>query len=178
MVRLAPLPPSRSQKGPPETKDATVMLGRPKHYSISWSEPQGGTRQGSTPNRSQRGSQRGPGLRRGVALVLQGRQPGIRSGAVQSQTVVPVWPTRAVGHGADRIRDAKGNRNGRPARSGRGRDCRAAGRAAGRSGAVVLSSFLLCGTHPGRFRAETPLIPMFRFPEPALYLDGAQRLLS
>src|SRR4051794_3988498 len=26
MVRLAPLPPSRSQKGPPETEDATVML--------------------------------------------------------------------------------------------------------------------------------------------------------
>src|SRR4051795_8632331 len=26
MVRLAPMPPSRSQKGPPETEDATVML--------------------------------------------------------------------------------------------------------------------------------------------------------
>src|SRR4051812_27088348 len=27
----------------------------------------------------------------------------------------------------------------------------------------------LCGTHPGRFRAETPLVPLFSFPEPALY---------
>src|SRR6185295_2496814 len=37
------------------------------------------------------------------------------------------------------------------------------------SDVVVLSSFLLCGTHTGRFQAETPLIPMFRFPEPALW---------
>jgi hypothetical protein len=36
------------------------------------------------------------------------------------------------------------------------------------SGAVVWSLFLLCGTHPGRCQAETPLIPLFRFPEPAL----------
>jgi hypothetical protein len=36
------------------------------------------------------------------------------------------------------------------------------------SDVVVWSLFLLCGTHTGRFQAETPLIPMFRFPEPAL----------
>jgi hypothetical protein len=44
------------------------------------------------------------------------------------------------------------------------------------SGAVVWSLFLLCGTHPGRCQAETPLIPLFRFPEPALFftnLSGA-----
>jgi hypothetical protein len=34
---------------------------------------------------------------------------------------------------------------------------------------VVLSSFLLCGTHTGSFQAETPLILMFRFPEPTLF---------
>src|SRR3954469_4497935 len=37
------------------------------------------------------------------------------------------------------------------------------------SGGVVSSWSLLCGTHPGRFQAETPLIPLFRFPKPALY---------
>jgi hypothetical protein len=31
-----------------------------------------------------------------------------------------------------------------------------------------LSWSLLCGTHPGRFQAEAPLIPLFRFPETAL----------
>src|SRR3954451_12565063 len=40
------------------------------------------------------------------------------------------------------------------------------------SGAVVSSWSLLCGTHPGRFQAETPLIPLFRFPKPALALGG------
>jgi hypothetical protein len=40
------------------------------------------------------------------------------------------------------------------------------------SGAVVWSLFLLCGTHTGRFQAETPLILMFKFPEPALYFIG------
>src|SRR3954451_3729178 len=33
MVRLAPLPPSRSLQGPPETEAATVMLGRIRGFS-------------------------------------------------------------------------------------------------------------------------------------------------
>jgi hypothetical protein len=33
---------------------------------------------------------------------------------------------------------------------------------------VACSSFLLFGSHSGRSQAETPLIPLFKFPEPAL----------
>src|SRR4051812_3351631 len=36
------------------------------------------------------------------------------------------------------------------------------------SGAIVWSLSLLCSTHTGRFQAETPLIPLFKFSEPAL----------
>jgi hypothetical protein len=33
-----------------------------------------------------------------------------------------------------------------------------------------IASSLLCGTHSGRFQAETPLIPPFRFSKPALLI--------
>src|ERR1019366_9939877 len=40
------------------------------------------------------------------------------------------------------------------------------------SGAVVCSSSLLLGSHLGCCQAETPLIPLFSFPEPALLAVG------
>jgi hypothetical protein len=48
------------------------------------------------------------------------------------------------------------------------------------SGAIVSSLSLLSGGHPRRRQAETPLIPLRRFPEPALQklADGYDRMAA